>query len=90
MKIILSSKGANLHMVQVDTWIFDDHSGLLFDGSFKTVVGYMVDNGFKMQDIELAVNEMMKNNHDSASFGMFKGFIFTYDRKDRKKVANGN
>lgn len=89
MQSILSSKGANLHMMAPDTWVFDDHSGQLFDGRFKAVISHMIDRGFSMNDVETAVNEIIKNDHDSANFGMFKGFIFSYNRKE-KKVSNGN
>ena len=85
MKTALNTKGFNLHMIELNTWVFDDHSGVLFDGKFRNVVEHMVDHGFPLHEVELAMNEILKNNHDSANFGMYKSFIFSYNRK--QKVA---
>lgn len=55
----------------------------VFEGSLKEVCQVAVGLGFDMVEIEDAVNEMAWMEHDAAHFGVFKGFIFTYDTKEK-------
>lgn len=52
-----------------------------FKGGLSLVRMYCIKK-LKMQakEIDDALQEMAKNQHDSADFGIWKGFIFTYNK----------
>jgi hypothetical protein len=60
------------------TALFDKEHHTLCEGSLGDVTEAMLNNGFEMDEIEFAVLEMEKHNHDVAQFGVFnKMFLFT-------------
>ena len=56
--------------------------GEAFEGTLKAIFRASVELGVRVPDFELAVNEMTKNGHDYAEFGIFGRFI--YSATDRK------
>lgn len=51
-------------------------------GSYQKMVELMVfDHDFKFNEIEIAINQMLQCGHDSAQFGVFKCFIFTFNKE---------
>jgi len=78
----LLDKGNNL-------WSFYTPEGN-FDGTLDKVCKFAVlDLGFTFSEIELALSQMDKNFHDSAEFGMYMKFMYSYDRSEQlTKVSN--
>lgn len=67
-----------------DDWTFIA-GDFQYRNSFRNVVICAIArNGFRADDIDDAVKEMVKNDHDGIHFGIFKTFIFTFSQKDRK------
>ena len=87
MKDQMNTKGFNFHMMALDNWIFDDGFNKLFDGSFASVMIYATTRGFRMEDLEMGVEMMLATNHDSIHFGMYKSPVFSFNRKENKKIA---
>lgn len=54
-----------------------------FTGTMKQVCTYAVlELGFSMEDLEIAILEMHKEFHNAAEFGMFKSFMYTFDKEE--------
>lgn len=64
-------------------WSLTSDKKNTFIGSLKEVCQVAVGIGFDMETIEEAVNEMAWMDHDAAHFGIYKGFIFSYDTKEK-------
>lgn len=77
----ISEEGVNLWNIQV----IDD---TIYVGTFSEVVIYSIIRlGFKLEDIDIAINIMLEEGHNSAHFGMNRTFIYSFQREE--KVANG-
>jgi hypothetical protein len=89
----LNTAGYDLYEVSEDHWALNVKGGAIFVGTFKKVVIYAVLRlGFKLEEIEYATREMINKDHNGAHFGMYRGFIFTFQKefkhvKDLKKVS---
>lgn len=71
----LLDKGNNL-------WQLVTSKGV-FTGSLREVCVYAVKSlDFDINEIEFSLQEMERKFHNSAEFGVFKSFIFTYDREE--------
>jgi hypothetical protein len=76
-----NSGGYDLIEMGNDQWAMNVRGGSLFVGSFRKVVMHSVAVlGFNLKEIEFAVKEMLDKGHNSAHFGMYKGFIFTFEK----------
>lgn len=63
-------------------------SGGIYKGSFELVRAHALFKlGFEEEDIEIAVGEMHKNFHNGAEFGIYKRFIFTFERNFGAKTS---
>lgn len=52
-----------------------------FEGPLVQIWQKMVwEYEFENKEIRMALDEMMKNDHDVANFGIFKSFIFTQEK----------
>lgn len=61
-------------------WEFHS-STRVFRGKFEDVRFYAVfDLGFNHLDIDLAVDQMKERHHEGAEFGIYKHFLFTFER----------
>lgn len=87
MKDQLNTKGYDLLMMDTDQWVFDDHSGTIFDGSFASVLVFAISKGFQISELETGVEMMLAKNNDAIHFGAYKYPIFSFNRKENKKVA---
>lgn len=84
MKDTVSNKGFDLYMMEIDTWVFDDHSGVIFDGTFYDVVKFLVVNGgFTLHDIQSGIDLMLALDNDSIHFGMYKTAMYSFERKSK-------
>jgi len=78
----LNTAGYDLYEVSGDHWALHVKEGPVFVGSFRKVVTHAVTRlGFKLSEIEIATKEMIKMEHNGAHFGMYKGFIFTFQKE---------
>lgn len=87
METSINSAGYDLYEVQTDSWVLSDRIGGYCTGTFKNVVKGAILMGFEMKEIEIAVEEMIKHGHDASHFGMYKGFIYTFQRENTDKRA---
>lgn len=70
-------------------WEMHSSTGV-FKGDLKTVCTYAVANlGFRFNELEIAVHFMEKELHDGAEFGIYKSFIFTFDRRAKYDERSG-
>ena len=77
-----STKGYNLYFLG-SNWELHSPTGI-FTGNLKSVCTYAVNVlGFQFKELDLAVNEMEKQFHNAAEFGIYKSFIFTFERGER-------
>ncbi len=77
-----SSKGYQLFSLG-PKWELHTPSGIV-SGTLHQICNYAVLRlGFKITEIEFAVIEMEKQFHDAAEFGIYKSFIFTFDRSEK-------
>lgn len=61
-------------------WEFYSPKGV-FRGNFKQVCTFAVTNfGFSLDEFEIAVQEMEKHFQNGAEFGIYKTFMFTFDK----------
>lgn len=82
----INTTGYDLYEVANDQWALHVKGGAAFVGSFRKVVRHAVTRlGFKLSEIEYATQEMLKQDHNGAHFGVYRGFIFTF-KKDFKAV----
>lgn len=71
--------GFNLVEVNDNLWFLHIIDGESFGGTFKEVVLFaMLRYGFKLNDVDVAIQTMLKENHNAAHFGMFGSFMFSY------------
>lgn len=82
--------GYTLLEVEKDIWFFNVVDGESFGGTLKEVVLFAIfKHQVKFSDIELAIQDMIKEGHNAAHFGMWKSFIYSYkhDYNVRRKVC---
>lgn len=61
-------------------WEFHSARGVC-KGSFKQVCTFAAVNfGFSLDQFDIAVQEMEKHFHNAAEFGIYKKFMFTFDK----------
>lgn len=60
-----------------------ENKKVLIHGDFKSVVKSMVEEFyFDINEIEFAIENLEANQHDTAHFGMSRGFIYTMDTRN--------
>jgi len=64
-----------------DQWVFSQKGVVKFEGSLKDIVKSAIVYGIEFNELEIAVDTMIKNDHNAAEFGMFKSFIFSFNKK---------
>lgn len=73
-------EGYNLTEIGGNIWKIQTINGRSFTGTFLEVVLYAVIKlGFNINEIDAAVKVMVELGHDSAHFGMWTRFIFTFN-----------
>jgi hypothetical protein len=84
----LSANGYDLYEAFEAQWVLDFKNGDAFYGSLEEIGVYMCKKlDFNLREIDIAVEEMIKKNHNAAHFGVFKSMIFTFVKEinlDRK------
>ena len=75
-----------LHELDNDLYHLSDvNSKTLREGTLLTILTHAVYNlGFDIKELEFALMDMHDKNKDSASFGINKMFIFSFNKNERK------
>lgn len=82
-------EGYNLIEITNDIWRIEVISGRSFTGTFLEVVLFSVLKlGFNINEIDLAVKDMIDNSHSAAHFGMWSGFIFSFNHQREIRKAS--
>lgn len=77
----LNSAGYDLYEVTRDEWILHVKDGPIYHGTLKKIGVFAVRKmGFDIRDIDVATKEMLKNGHNAAHFGMYRGFMFSFQK----------
>lgn len=64
-------------------WELHGPSGV-FRGDLKKICTFaVVELGFPFKELEIAVDEMEKQFHDGAEFGIYRHFMFTFDKEEK-------
>jgi hypothetical protein len=70
-------------------WELHSSTGV-FKGDLKKVCTYaVIQLGFPFRELEVAVEYMEKELHDGAEFGIYKSFMFTFDRREKYDKRSG-
>lgn len=76
-----TTTGYDLYEVANDQWALHVKGGAAFVGTFRKVITHAVTHlNFKIEEIEFATKEMIKQEHNAAHFGMYRGFLFTFKK----------
>ncbi len=79
----------DLRVTKDGVWMIQKHNGGALRGTLRQVMSYcQFYLGFDVKELDLALDEMIKQGHDGAHFGVMQGFIFTFDSKDRPLVRD--
>lgn len=55
-----------------------------YSGSFLKIMYFCVTRlGFKTEDLEEAIHWMVKENHNAAHFGVWKRFMWSFNREEK-------
>lgn len=77
-----NTEGYNLVSLSEEIWSLEVVGIGNFTGSFREVVMFAVlSYAFNIIEIDKAIGGMLKDNHNSAHFGMFGTFIFSFEKK---------
>lgn len=67
-------------------WEMHSSKGI-YRGGFRQVCTYAVlELGFSMKELEIGVVEMEKTFHNGAEFGIFKRFMYTFDKENNSAL----
>jgi hypothetical protein len=59
-----------------------------YEGSMLGIIMFCVIKlGFTYEDIREGIEEMTWNDHDTAHFGIYRTFIYSYNQSEKKRVA---
>lgn len=83
---IVNSSGYKLTEFSNNSWqVVGPDSA--YSGNFKGTVKYAVTVlGFRLEEIEYAIERMIELNHNTAHFGIYKNLIYTYNT-EIKEIA---
>jgi hypothetical protein len=78
----LNGAGYDLYEKSNDEWILNVKGGSVFVGTFRKVVTHAVTRmGFELDEIDFAVKQMLDKGHNAAHFGMYRSFIFSFQKE---------
>jgi len=78
----VNTNGYDLYQITQDEWVLHVKGGSSYNGTFKKVVLLMVKNmGFKLSEVQYGAEAMIVKGHNAAHFGMYKGFIHTFNKE---------
>lgn len=82
-------EGYNLIETKDNLWTIQVINGHCFSGTFLEVIMYAILRlGFNIDELDLAVKEMVDNNHNAAHFGMWSRFIFSFNKAEEYRKAS--
>lgn len=60
----------------------------IFKGNMRQVCVFAVmELGFSIKELEIGILEMENNFHNAAEYGIFKKFMWTFDRETNQSLA---
>ena len=79
----------NIHKINEDRYqLHSDRTNSLMEGALIHIMVYATHTlGFNPDELEMAFVDMIRNDKDSAHFGIYKAFIFSFNKADREKKA---
>ena len=79
----------NIHKINEDRYqLHSDRTNSLMESTLLHIMVYATDIlGFNPDELEIAFVDMIRNDRDSAHFGIYKTFIFSFNKADREKKA---
>lgn len=80
----VTSTGLDLYQPfpELNQWVVDFKNGIRYHGTFQEVVSYLVfKQGFNTHEVDDAVFIMLEKDHNAIHFGMYKTFIFSFDKE---------
>lgn len=88
--IHMNTAGYNLLEISHNIWCLEvADKDQNFVGTFREVVLYSLFKGyFDIEEINVAVQTMLEEGHNSAHFGMNKFFLFTFNRTTPMRKAS--
>jgi hypothetical protein len=85
LEFSMDEKGFNIIEVFENIWVFEVIDGQSYYGNLREVVLLAIHNhDFSFHDIELAINSMIREEHNAAHFGIFKTLIYTFNQPTPK------
>lgn len=82
-------EGYNLIEITNEIWKIETVNGRQFIGTFLEVAMYGVMKlGFNINQIDVAVQDMMKNGNNAAHFGMWASFIYSFNTAKEERKAS--
>ena len=83
-----SLAGFNLVEISTNYWALEVIDAGTFEGSFRDVVKFaIISYAFNVKEIDDAVQEMLATGNNSAHFGMWGNFIFSFMAERERKVS---
>lgn len=59
----------------------------IYRGNLKQVTTYaVIEHGFDVNEIEIGILEMDKHFHNGAEYGMYKRFMWTFDKETNENL----
>lgn len=86
----LNSAGFDLYEIYPNQWMLHDKTDMrVYNGTLVEIGKFAVQTfGFELSEIEFAIKEMYKRDHNGSHFGMNRTFIFTFKKDfDAKKIS---
>lgn len=83
-------EGYNLIEVESNSWAIQVIGDTVFTGTFREVILFsIVRLGFTMEELNIALNDMLTNGDDTAHFGIYRTFLYTFHTgwKHNRKVG---
>lgn len=82
-------EGYNLIEYSKDEWYLQVIGQVAYKGTFRQAIIFAISKlGFKIEELDMAINIMLQEDHNIAHFGMYRGFMYSH-RQDfsKRKVA---
>lgn len=82
--------GYDIYEVTPNKWILQIEGQRSFTGTLAEIGVFAVKRfDFSVSELELAIEHMIKNDHDAANFGTNQSFIYTYKRNKTNELKTG-
>lgn len=74
-----------MYMIENDKWQIHPKGKKAFEGNLRQVMTYaVIELGIEFMELDVAVQEMGKHDHNGIEFGVLKKFLFTFSNESKK------